>query len=77
MQITEVQVHAVTGFNHPYERFASFRPGVSLRATINPGENYWDVTRQLQTVAESLVMVEKVATLKRIEESEKESTGGV
>jgi len=73
MQVTEIQVHASTGFKHPHERFANFKLGVTLKATIQPGENIWEATRQLQTLAESLVQAEKEATLKRIEEAYVES----
>lgn len=73
MQVTEIQVHASTGFNHPHERFANFKPGVTLKASIQPGENVWEATRQLQTLAESLCQAEKQATLKRLEEAYVES----
>lgn len=75
MQVTEIQVHASTGFNHPYERFANFKPGVTLKANVSAGENVWEATRQLQTLAESLVQTEKEATLKRIEDAQKEDGG--
>lgn len=66
--VTEIQVHASTGFNHPHERFANFKPGVTLRAVVAEGENAWEETRKLQTLAESLVQTEKQATLKRLED---------
>jgi len=64
--VTEIQVHASAGFNHPFERFANFKPGVTLRAVVAEGENAWEETRKLQTLAESLVQAEKTATLQRL-----------
>lgn len=68
--VTEIQVHASTGFNHPHERFANSKPGVTLRAVVAEGENAWEETRKLQTLAESLVQTEKDAILKRLDDEQ-------
>jgi hypothetical protein len=68
MQVTEITAYASAGFNHPYERFANFKPGVTLKATVAEGENVWEATRRLQTLAESLVQAEKKAILERLDE---------
>ncbi len=65
-QVIEIQVHASTGFNHPYESYANFKPGVTLRATLTEGTNVFEEARKLQSLAESLVQVEKKETLIRL-----------
>ena len=70
-QVTEIQVHASTRFNHPHERFANFKPGVTLKAVVTQGANTWEEARKLQTLAESLVQAEKAATLERLGEQRK------
>jgi hypothetical protein len=39
MQVTEIEAHASRTFNHPYESYSNFRLGVTIRATIGPGED--------------------------------------
>lgn len=66
MKVTEITVHASTGFTHPHEAYSNFKPGVTLHAQLTDGENVWERTRALQTLAESLVQAEKQETLARL-----------
>jgi hypothetical protein len=57
--VTEVTVRVETCFSHPAEKFSNFKPSVTLRAQIQPGENYWTATEQLQRTAESLLEAQR------------------
>lgn len=71
MKITEVTVSASQSFNHPYESYANFKPGVTIRAEVQEGEDSDGVIKQLQAKAEGLVQDHKVhllATIEKIQE---------
>lgn len=55
MQVTEVIVTAGRVVNHPLESYANLRPEVTLKATLDPGEDVHAATKQLQATAEGLV----------------------
>lgn len=68
MQITEITVSAGRTFNHPRENFSNLRPQVTLKATIQPGEDSEEAVRVLQAKAESMVEDHKNSMLKSIDE---------
>jgi hypothetical protein len=55
MFVTEITVHAGRTFNHPHESYSNFKPGVSMTATIEPGEDSGEATKLLQARAEGAV----------------------
>lgn len=63
MKVVEITVHAGRTFNHPYESFANSKPGLSLRASLDDGEEVEVATKQLQEKAECLVEELKQRTL--------------
>jgi hypothetical protein len=68
MHVTEITVSAARTFNHPYEAYANFKPAVSLKATLAPGEDPANATKQLQQQAETLVEDHKNALLTSVHE---------
>lgn len=63
MNVTKISVSAGRTFNHPFERFSNFRPGVTLEAEVGPGEDYQAAAKTLQAKAEGLAEDLKQATL--------------
>ncbi|MCA9015903.1 MAG: hypothetical protein KDA77_11280, partial [Planctomycetaceae bacterium] len=59
MKVTKVTVSASSGFNHPYEDYANFRPAVTLEAEIEQDDSWGDVVKYLQGKAEKLVQDQK------------------
>lgn len=68
MQITQITVHAGRTFNHPYEQYSNFKPGVSLVATLDESDDPLKVTQDLQAKAETLVEDHKRNMLKSLHE---------
>lgn len=66
MKIIEIQVSVGTTFNHPHEGYCNYRPGVTLRATLDPGENEREAVKILQGKAETLIEEQKAAILRRL-----------
>lgn len=66
MQVTEVIVSAGRTVSHPLESYANLRPQVTLKATVEAGDDYHAVTRQLQASAEGLVEDHKNNLIKDI-----------
>lgn len=64
MNIIEITVGAATSFNHPYESYANFKPSVTIKATVEPGQDGAFVARELQRRAAVLVQEEKVRILR-------------
>lgn len=54
-KVTSVTVNAGRTFNHPYESYSNLRPSVTVTATLDEGEDFLEVTKQLQAQAEGLV----------------------
>lgn len=71
MTITHIHVTAATGFNHPHESYANFKPSVSLTATIEPDEDPLAKAVLLQQTAQNLVMQQKQSILDQIEDDRK------
>ena len=63
MEITEITVSAGRTFNHPYETYSNLRPGVTVKATLAPGENPTKAINELQALAEKTVEDHKQALL--------------
>ena len=55
MQVTEITVSAGRTVNHPCESYANLRPQVTLRATLDAGDDLDACTKHLQARAERLV----------------------
>jgi hypothetical protein len=71
MLITKVVAHHSAGFNHPYEKFANFKPGLTLEGVVEPGEDAKKAARDLQHTAFVLVEEQKEAVLARLAEEER------
>ncbi len=68
MEITEIVVSAGRTFNHPYENFSNLRPQVTLKATLDEGDNPQTATKELQGKAEKLVEDHKQNMLQTLRE---------
>lgn len=53
MEILEIRVKADRRFNHPYEQYSNFGPGVEYFATLTDGDDVVECTRALQRQAET------------------------
>jgi hypothetical protein len=51
MKVTEIIVSAGRTFNHPYEDYSNLKPQVTLKATVDDGENFEDAVKELQRKA--------------------------
>lgn len=71
MKVTEITVHAGRTFNHPYEQYANFKPGLSLRATLDDGEDPTAVTKALQAHAEKMAEEQKQQVLADLHQLER------
>lgn len=68
MTVTEIVVSAGRTFNHPYESYSNLRPQVTIKASLQDGEDVDAATKQLQAKAESLVEDHKRNLLNQITE---------
>lgn len=66
--VREITVSAGRTFNHPYESYSNLKPYVSVVATLEDGEDFVAVTKQLQAQAEELVEDHKNHMLKSLRE---------
>lgn len=64
MILQEITVHAGRTFNHPYERFANFRFDLSLKATLQGGDDAGECLVNLQRLAETFADEHKARLLK-------------
>ena len=64
--VLAVRVKATRTYTHPLRKGETFQAHVELRATLNPGENYFHATREAQAAAESLVAAEVAEMDKRL-----------
>lgn len=55
MKVTEITVTAGRTFNHPHESYSNLRPSVTMKASLDDGEDASDATKALQAKAERLV----------------------
>lgn len=65
-KVKEITVSAGRTFNHPYESYSNLKPFVSVTATLDDGEDFVGVTKQLQAQAEELVEDHKNHMLKSL-----------
>lgn len=63
MKVTEITVSAGRTFNHPYEDYSNLRPQVTMRSTVEEGEDPIAATKTLQAMAEKSVEDHKQALL--------------
>jgi hypothetical protein len=68
MKITEIVVTAARTFNHPHEQYSNLRPEVTLKATLNDGEDPTAAVKALQTQAEGIVEDHKQTMLSSLKE---------
>jgi len=66
MRVTEIVVSAGRTFNHPYESYANLKPQVTLKATLDEGEDSSAAVKELQAQAEQLVEQHKLIMLSEI-----------
>ena len=67
MEIKEIIAGCGTTFNHPFERFANFRPTITVRAVLDDGDDYQKIASDLQEQAFRLVNAAKKRILDNIE----------
>jgi hypothetical protein len=67
MKITEITVSAGRKFNHPLESYSNLSPSVTLRATLDEGDDPHACTVSLQAQAETVVEEHKRKMLADIE----------
>ncbi len=78
MKIEEITVHAGRTVNHPFESYSNLRPAISLRATLDEGEDPEKATKELQAKAERLVedhknhMIESLENLYEMRENQRQ-----
>jgi hypothetical protein len=65
-KVREITVSAGRTFSHPHESYSNLKPFVSVTATIDDGEDFVGVTKQLQAQAEELVEDHKNHMLKSL-----------
>lgn len=73
MRITEITVNAGRTFNDPYESYANYKPGLTLKAALLEGEDAEQVAKDLQAKAEELMDAHKadlLAKAKTVHEAE-------
>lgn len=68
MKIAEITVSAGRTFNHPYEDYSNLRPNVTIRATLDEGDDPEKVLAELQAKAEKSVEDHKQNLLHSLEE---------
>ena len=68
MKIQEIIVTAGRTFNHPHEQYSNLRPEVTMKATLDEGDDAEACAKTLQARAEGLVEDHKNGLLKSIEE---------
>lgn len=55
MKITEITVSAGRTVQHPVESYANLKPFVTLKAVLDEGDDFEQITKDLQAKAEGLV----------------------
>jgi hypothetical protein len=66
MKVTKIIVSAGRTFNHPYEDYSDLKSQITLKATVDDGENFEDAVKELQRKAETMVQDHKMALLDAI-----------
>lgn len=65
MHVTEITVSAGTTFNHPYEQYSNFRPAITLKASLNDGDDYKQCVADLQREANEIIERRKAEILEK------------
>jgi hypothetical protein len=68
MKITEITITAARTFNHPHEQYSNLRPEVTLKASVDEGEDAAAAVKLLQNQAEGIVEDHKQAMLRSLHE---------
>jgi hypothetical protein len=68
MKIVEIIVSAGRTFNHPYEQYSNFKPHITLKGSVEEGEDPVACAKAMQQQAESLVEDHKQSLLESIEQ---------
>lgn len=68
MKVTEIVVAAGRTFNHPHENYSNLRPSITVKATLDEGDDFEQVIKDLQAKAEQLVEDHKRHMLSSLEE---------
>lgn len=68
MKINEITVSAGRTFNHPYEDYSNLRPSVTIKASLDDGDDPEKVLSDLQAKAEKSVEDHKQNLLHSLEE---------
>lgn len=63
MTVTEITVTSGRTFNHPHEQYSNLRPSVTLKATLDAGDDPDATVKALQAKAERLVEDHKTLLL--------------
>ncbi len=68
MKVREITVSAGRVIPHPFQSYANLRPMVSLKADIDDGEDYEQMTKELQAKVEGMVEDHSRYMVKSLEE---------
>ena len=68
MKVTEIIVSAGRTFNHPYEGYSNLRPQITVKASLEDGEDPAIAVKELQGKAEKLVEDHKQNMLQTLHE---------
>jgi hypothetical protein len=63
MKVTEIVITSGRTFNHPHEQYSNLRPSVTLKATLDDGDDPDATVKALQAKAERLVEDHKTLLL--------------
>ncbi len=64
--VRKITVSAGRTFNHPFESYSNLKPFVTVEADLQEGEDFKEVTKELQAQAEQLVEDHKQNMLKSL-----------
>src|SRR5260370_13146949 len=67
-KVTEIIVGAGRTFNHPHEQFSNLRPSVTIKATLEDGDDPEKVIRDLQAKSETMIEDHKQNMLRSLED---------
>lgn len=71
MKVTEIIVSAGRVVSHPTEQYANLRPQLTIKATIDDGEDYEAVTKAMQAKVEKLIEDHKNSLVEQILEMDR------
>lgn len=78
MRVTEITVSAGRVVSHPTEQYSNLRPGLTLKAVIDEGEDFETVCKTMQAKAEKLIedhknsLVEGIVALEQMRREDRE-----